>query len=204
MKFIKKIPAADPERDCELKQDGWTRLKEPKTMTAAILCALPIGFVLGAAVILLAHALDPSLFQFLKDGAFTFSINIGALLLYIAALLVFMLLHEFVHAVFLPGFIKSDKAFWGFNGAAAFVYTTAPIKKARFIVISLMPLLLLSFVLPALLAPLGWMSGLVVFLCAVNAFGSCVDVFNILLVVFQVPRGYTLINNGFYTYYKRV
>ncbi len=205
MKYIKKIPAANEEISEKLKNAGWKRLKEPKNVAMATLCALPIAFLLGGIVIIIARWLNPSLFGFLQDGAFGISIGITLMtLVYIIMIFAFMLLHEFIHAVFVPGFIKSNNVFWGFNGAFGFVYTTQPIKKGRFIVISFMPLVLLSFALPFALHLLGWLNGYTTFLCCLNALGSCVDVLNIGLVAVQVPNGYTLINNGYDTYYKCV
>ena len=204
MKYIRKIPAADKERGEELSRAGWKSLKEPRSVAMATLCALPIALVLGGIVIWMIHWLDPSLFDFLQDGSLHLTIGFNVMtLVYVIIFFAFMLLHELIHALFIPGFITSDKAYWGFNGAVGFVYTEEPIGKGRFIIVSLMPLVLLSVVLPVVLALLGWLNGYAVFLCLMNAVGSCVDILNILIVVFQVPNKSRLINNGFKTYYKR-
>lgn len=113
-----------------------------------------------------------------------------------------MLIHEFIHAALIPNFIKSDKTFWGINGLAGFVFTTEPIKKRRYIIISFMPSILLSIILPILLDMVQLLNGYLAFLCVLNAMGSCVDFLNVILIVFQVPNNATIINNGFETYYS--
>ena len=158
--------------------------------------------MLGGLTVLILSFLDPSLFDFIHDGSFsfTFKLNFSAIL-YVAGIFVFMMLHEFLHAVFIPNFIKSDKTFWGINGLFGFVFTREAIKKGRFILISAAPFVLLSVILPFILRLFGLLNGYTVFLCVINALGSCVDFLNIILVAFQVPTGRTIINNGFETYY---
>ncbi len=96
----------------------------------------------------------------------------------------------------------SIKTYWGINGVFGFVFTTEKLKKVRFIKISLMPYLLLSVILPFILYTFGVLNGYTVFLCLINAMGSCVDFLNICLITFQVPKGAYIINNGFETFYK--
>ena len=116
-------------------------------------------------------------------------------------ILALMILHELLHAVFIPGFLKSGKTFFGFNGLFGFVFTTESIKKARFLIISVMPFIILSIVLPIVLNAFQLLNGFTVFLCLVNAAGSCVDFLNVALILFQVPDGNIIVSNGFETYY---
>jgi hypothetical protein len=115
---------------------------------------------------------------------------------------VFNVIHEFLHACFIPNVLKSDKTYWGYNGFIGFVYTTEKIKKGRYLIISIMPFILLSVLLPFILNILGWLNGYTIFLCLINAVGSCVDCLNICLVAIQVPKGSYIVSNGLETYFK--
>lgn len=203
MKYVKKMPDIDVALSQKLRNDGWEKLKEPPNLAFATLCAMPFALLLGGITIWIAYLLNPLLFEFLKGETLKITITFNFMTqLFIIVILVFMLLHEMIHAIFIPNFMKSDKTFFGINGMFGFVFTTEPIKKWRFIIISIMPCVLLSFVLPFILNLFGLLNGYTVFLCLLNAMGSCVDVLNLFLITFQVPNGNTIINNGFETYYK--
>ena len=47
------------------------------------------------------------------------------------------------------------------------------------------------------------MNGFIMFLCVLNAGGSCVDVFYTLLILFKIPNGSIVKNNGAVTFYKK-
>jgi len=204
MKFIKKIPPLDKELSIKLKSDGWKKIKEPKNLCEATLISLPFAFLIGSVTLTIIYWLNPSIFAFLNNSSnfsFTFNINLYTLLL-VVVILVFMSFHEFIHAMFIPDFMKSNKTFWGINGMVGFVLTTEKLRKGRFIIISLMPYLLLSIVLPFILQAFGFLNGYTAFLCLINATGSCVDFLNVCLIASQVPNGASIINNVFETFYK--
>jgi len=112
------------------------------------------------------------------------------------------LIHEFVHACFVPDAFRSDKTYWGIRFFYGFVHTTEKIKKSRFIIISLMPFILLSVVLPFILNAFGWLNACTITLCLINAIGSSVDCLNACLVAVQVPRGSYVVNNGYDTFFQ--
>jgi len=202
MKFVRKPPQTDKALSERLQSAGWKKIKEPSNIAVAIVCSLPFALFLGGISLLLLYALDPSLFSFLRTDPFRFTVTLNlSMVLYIVGLFIFMLLHELLHAVFIPNFVRSDKTFWGLNGLLGFVFTTEPLKKVRFIIISFMPLALLSLVLPVILRLLGALSAYAAFLCFINAIGSCVDCLSACLIMFQVPMGHIIINNGFETWH---
>lgn len=204
MKFAKKIPPTDKELSIKLKSSGWKLIKEPKSVGIATLLSLPFALLLGAVTLIVTYWLNPSIYEFLNiehGFGFSFSINLFTLL-YVFGVLVLMLLHEFLHAVFIPNFFKSNKTHWGINGVFGFVATTEKLKKDRFIIISLVPYLLLSVLLPFVLYAFGLLNSYTVFLCLINAMGSCVDFLIICLIGFQVPKDAYIISNGFETFYK--
>lgn len=207
MKYTKKIPKTDLELSNILISKGWKRLKEPSNLFLAILFSIPfmiINSVIFGAILFFVY---PPLKDFINTAtsADTFSISLNIdlkMLLFIVVIFLFMIIHEFIHASFIPSFLKSDKIFWGINGLFGFVYTTEKIKKSRYILISIMPFVLLSIIFPLILSSLGLLNGFIVFLCLLNAMGSSVDSLNIWIILRQVPNGSYIVNNGFETFYK--
>lgn len=203
MKYVKKLPVADKGLSVQLLNNGWKMIWEPRNLALATLLSFPFAFLLGGMTLWLAYLLEPRLLDFISSESFEISFNIDLkLLLFIVAVFTYMLIHELIHAVFIPNFAKSEKTFWGLNGLFGFVFTTEPIKKGRFLIISVMPFILLSLVPLYLLNIFDSLNWYTLGLCLINAAGSCVDFLNALLIAFQVKSGHTIINNGFETYYK--
>lgn len=203
MRYITKMPAKDKQLSMQLLSDGWKKIKEPTNLELAVLLSFPFVFVLSGLTAWLAYLLKPELFSFalLESFSISFTIDIK-LLLFLIMVFVYMFIHEMTHAVFIPGFTKSDKTYWGLNGLFGFVFTTEPIEKLRFLIISAMPFCLLSLAALFLFQLVGLLNWFTLGLCLINAAGSCVDFLNLLLIAIQVNRGQTIINNGFETYYK--
>ena len=202
MRYAKKIPPTDKTLSEELLSIGWKKLKEPSNLLITILLSIPFMLINGVIEILILNNLYEPFQIFIKNPilSFEFRINLWTLL-YILGIIIFMIIHEFLHACFIPGVLSSDKTYWGINGFFGFVFTHEKIKKGRFLLISIMPFFLLSIILPFVLNGLGVLNGYIGFLCLINAMGSCVDVFNICLVMRQIPKGANIINNGFETYF---
>lgn len=200
------MPATDMELSQRLLSDGWIKIKEPSNIWTATLLSMPLALILGAILFVMTKKLNPSAYDFLNFAEAGFQVEIkfqlSALLLLVGTF-GFMLLHEFIHAMFIPNFLHSNKTFWGMNGLFGFVFTTEEMKKSRYLIISIMPFLVLSILLPCFLAFLHMLNGFAIFLCLLNAMGSCVDFLNVILITFQVPKGAFIRNNGFETYYKR-
>lgn len=202
MKFTRKKPTTDKQLRLELESNGWKKIREPRNFMATVLLSLPFAFLLSILTICITYWLSPFTYSFFKEDSLSIEITFNlSIVIYICFIFVFLLIHELLHAVFIPNFMKSDKTFLGINGLFGFVYTTEKIKKSKFIIISIMPYFLLSIILPCILNLLGLLNGYTIFLCLLNAAGSCVDVLNICLIL-QVPNGAVIINNGFETYYK--
>lgn len=201
MRYTKKIPSVDKELSDKLIMDGWTKIKEPPNLGIAILCSTPFMFINGAISMAISFYLYLPLKEFFNSSA-PFSISISAdlftMIYQIVVVVLFMILHEFVHGCFIPNVFKSDKTYWGINGLVGFVYTTEKIKKERFLIISIMPFIILPFILNSL----GWLNSFTIILSLINSMGSCVDFLNICLVAFQIPKSSYIVNNGFETYFK--
>ncbi|MDW2800469.1 DUF3267 domain-containing protein [Clostridium boliviensis] len=204
MKLIKKIPPENKQTTMFLNDQAWIRLKEPKSVSAAILWSMPISILLMLSGAAWCYYLYPP-FQELLSGeqGFSMEITIGIeIVYYLLGMFLCLVIHELIHAAFIPKVWKSDKTYWGFNGLFGFVFTEEVLSKKRMVVISLMPLLILSFAIPLLLAGAGLLNGYLVFLSVLNAGGACVDVLNVILILSQVPKGGDLVANGYATFYK--
>lgn len=205
MRYIKKIPSSNKVLSNKLISDGWKKIKEPSNLGITILLSVPFMLINGIISMVIALFLYNPLKELLynsKSGFnISFTVNLSTLI-YGVIIFIFMAIHEFLHACFIPNFLKSDKTYWGINGLFGFVYTTEKIKKNRFLITSIMPFILLSVILPFILNILGWLNKFTIFLCLINAMGSCVDFLNICIVGIQVPNGSYIMNNGFETYYK--
>lgn len=201
MKRIKKIPEPNPNTEKKLLQSGWQRLREPRSLKLAIALALPIGFVLMALAAWWTAWLFPQSVRFLKELQVTITL-VFWLVAYIFGTFGYLFLHEMLHAAAVPGGLRSKKTYWGLNGFFGFVYSEEEISKARYIVVTLLPLLLLSFAVPLACWLLGWYSDYLWFLWIINAGGACVDVLNVILIACQVPRGGLTRSNGAQTFYR--
>ena len=204
MKFIKKIPLENEETTRKLKEQGWLRLKEPRSVSGAILWSMPISLILMLSAAVWCYFLYPP-FKNLLSGqqGFSLEFTIGIeVLFYLLGMILYLLIHELIHAAFIPGIRKSDKTYWGFNGLFGFVFTEEILTRKRMVVISLMPLFILSFAVPFLLDLFGRLSGYLIFLSVFNAGGACVDVLNVILILSQVPKDGILIANGYATFYR--
>lgn len=205
MKYIKKIPSSDKELSNKLISEGWKKIKEPSNLGIVTLLSIPFMFINGIITMVIVFSLYPPLKEFFHSSKnsfnISFTINLSAII-YVAITIMFMIIHEFFHACFIPNFLKSDKTYWGINGFFGFVYTTEKIKKGRFLIISIMPFILMSVILPFILNIFGWLNPFTIFLCLINAMGSCVDCLNIFIVATQAPNGSYIVNNGLETYFK--
>ncbi|MFD2638654.1 DUF3267 domain-containing protein [Piscibacillus salipiscarius] len=200
MKIKFGLPKEDPTFDEELIGDKWTPLKEPKSIGLASLLSIPfmlINLIICWVVIEATSGLSLKDFG-VTDSSVTISIN-GSHLLWLLGLIV---VHELIHLIFVPHFIKSKKTYIGITWQAGFVLTEDIISRSRFLVISFAPFIVLSILLPIVLSLVGMLTPLMKVLILFNAIASCVDMLNVYLIMTQVPKKGRLINNGFKTYWK--
>ncbi len=203
MKYSVKIPKTDEALSEHLKANGWARLKEPQNFMTALLFSLPfmaVGLGLTILVSMPFQVLQQAI-QGLSSG-FNFSIELPSLLIGLVSMYFFVILHELLHAVAIPNFLHSKKTYWGITWQGGFVSTTEEMSKGRFCLISCLPFIILSLVLPVILGLMGKLSLFILFLACINGMGSSIDLLNLTLILFQVPNGSSIINNGFETYYK--
>lgn len=202
MKFARRIPQGDKKISEELLEDGWKRLKEPKNLESCMLASVPIMIIGGFISNFIVTRFYNPIGKILQERAFSFTINFLDIIYFIAAMFVVVIIHELLHAIFIPNFAESDKTFFGITLFGAFVYTTEKIEKSRFIIISVMPFMMISIVFPIILGAFNGFNGIIMFLVILNAAASSVDILNLFLILFQVPKEGYIVSNGFETYFR--
>ncbi|HBI04031.1 MAG TPA: DUF3267 domain-containing protein [Paenibacillaceae bacterium] len=146
IKVIHKFPKTDEKTHFDLIQNGWIQLKEPKTLLITILASIPlmvINTLISLGVIHIFSDITFSEFGF-TAGSFAITIRFDALI----AILLTLVIHELIHLLFIPNFMKSKKTFIGLTFFGGYVYTEEEISKTRYIVISMAPFIILSIFLP--------------------------------------------------------
>ncbi|MHB1152521.1 MAG: DUF3267 domain-containing protein [Eubacteriales bacterium] len=117
-------------------------------------------------------------------------------------LLVTLILHEFIHIMFIPNCIKSDKTYVGmffikdkFNGYA--VRTYEPMSKMRYLFMVLAPVILLSVIPIAFMLISPYWNFMIITVCFLNIFGSSNDIYTSYLIFKRVPKNAVIIS-GYY------
>ena len=202
MNLRNKLPKSDPNLHVELIKNGWIPMKEPKNFVSAILLSIPlmmIASMISIGVINIFSSISLNDFGF-SEGAITITINFTIIL----GLVLLMIIHELLHLMFIPNFVKSEKTFVGLTLFGAFVITEEEISKSRYIFITVAPFIILSIILPLILSVVGLLTTTLKFLVILNAMGSSVDLLILILIMKQVPINATLTCNGPNTYWKKV
>jgi len=205
MNYAKNLPLTDIAISKKLSDEGWTKLKEPSSLSAMFLFSLPfmvINALITGGLIYLLYQPMREFFRGDADMSFTVTVNVFSLV-YVFGFILFITLHELIHAVFIPNIFHSNKTLWGIIGLGVFIYTSETISKRRFIMISIMPDVGLSLVFPIVLSNLWGLNGFTILLSLVNAMGSCVDFLNVYLILIQVPDNALILANGRETYYQK-
>lgn len=176
----------------EMPPGNWTPLREfgPAVMQ---LFALPLGAVAGALVVLLWLVATP-----VRDEPYV------SLLLLGGAVLLLSPIHELVHAAIHPGFGISSRSVIGAWPARLLFYAhyDGVISRSRFIAILATPMLVIT-VLPLLICAVTQHGSVTLaFVSALNAIGAGGDMFGIILLLAQVPRGAKVFNRGWRTFWR--
>jgi len=202
MKIIKRkqLPDFGEGLHQELVNSGWVPLKDPGSIAVAIILSVPfmvINLFIAIMAIRVFSTISWEEFGFTPDS-FSITINLGGIL----ALILLVIFHELLHLIFIPNFIASKKTYVGLTLLGGFVVTEEEIERARFILITLAPFLIISVILPVILGLFGLLTSALKLLILLNAMASSVDMLNLLLVIKQVPNKAMLKNNGSKTYWK--
>ncbi|WP_431799813.1 DUF3267 domain-containing protein [Halobacillus andaensis] len=199
MKFTTQLPVFNEQLHKSLVNEGWSPFKEPKKLTTAILLSVPfmiLNVAIAIGVMYLATRVTPGQ---LPEQTFTITINLMSLIYLVLLLIV----HELIHLIFVPNFLKSRETFIGVHWLAGFVYTRQLISKGRFLLISFAPFFILTIAAPFVLGMFNLLTTGVAILVIINAAASSVDLLNSAIIIFQAPSRSKIASNGVLSYWKK-
>ncbi|MCY9549140.1 DUF3267 domain-containing protein [Lysinibacillus xylanilyticus] len=200
MKLLYKLPKSKPNLHLDLIKNGWIPMKEPKNLISAILLSIPLMIVasmISIGVINIFSSISWRDFGF-TSGGISININLSVIL----GIVFLLIIHELLHLMFIPNFMKSEKTSVGLTLFGAFVMTEEKISKPRYMFITIAPFMIISVIFPLILSICGLLTTTIKFLIILNSMGSSVDLLNVLLIMKQVPKNATLTSNGANTYWK--
>jgi hypothetical protein len=132
-------------------------------------------------------------------SSFSFSIGLPTVI----GILAVLFLHELLHLIFIPDFLRSDRTGAGITAVGGFVYTEEVLTRSRHLLITITPFAIISVLLPVILGMSGLLTPAFFFPILLNSLGSSVDILTLILVLVQVPPGSSLVSNGPITCWKQ-
>jgi len=198
-KIKNSLPKLDQEFHEKLLKDGWKELKEPKSLMGYVALSVPfmiVNFLIGMWIM-----------EISTSGIATDQKIITIYVIYdapviILAAIVLIVVHELIHLLFIPNFIKSDNTYIGFTYFGGYVYTKEALTKYRLCLILIAPFVFLSIIFNAISGSLGLYNVPLSAFIILNSIGSSVDILSLTLVLLQVPKDAYLTMNGIRTYWK--
>jgi hypothetical protein len=200
--------------------EGWLPIREPEPRVVTLI-AIPvaIGLILPwGALCLLVFPMELFVPEIrpISEKAFQIQMPIVASLLetsiwpFLMILILFIPLHELIHALCFPDQGLSARAFIGFWPSTVFFYAhyEGPMSRNRFLLVCVAPYIALSLVPMTLIAGLrflGWRPEIMLslaWLSLVNSLGAAGDFIGFWLVLSQIPHTAIVRNKGWRTYWK--
>ncbi|MCP3031907.1 DUF3267 domain-containing protein [Halobacillus sp. A1] len=204
MKIKNTLPKNNVNKHNELIEQGWIPLKEPSSVFAATIFSIPLMIVntfITLGVLYLASGFSINEFLII-DNSITITINLFSLLFFLLLIFILVVVHEAIHLLCVPDFLKSEKTYAGLTFFGGYVYTEEKLSKKRFLLIMVAPFFILSILTPLVLGLFGLLNSTIILLVIFNAAASSVDVLGALIISFQVPKRATMVSNGIRSYWK--
>lgn len=180
---------------------SWRSIREPGP-TGMQLFATPIGVGLALLTGLCWLRVGATPAALFADG-----LPVPSFFVLLAALSLLIVVHELIHAFVHPRAGRSPATIIGFWPKQVLFYAhySGPLTRNRFLAILTMPFVVITLVPLALAAaiPLSPTAIIVAaWFSTWNALFACGDLFGLALILFQVPRGADIQNQGWRTYWK--
>lgn len=188
MKFILNEFPDDKNFD---PKKGWTALKESTNMWVVQIQSLPILLLMLFSVEVLFEIVN-----------IDFSVNFLEMGL---AFLIFMPIHELIHAICFPEGMDSENLYFGFSvkGLVFFAAYIGEMERNRFILTLCSPFVIITVVGFLILSIIG-SNSLIEHIIMMNAIGSSMDIFNVIKIIRQIPRNAVVKNKRVRTFWKEV
>lgn len=180
-----------PDDENFIPGDEWTPLKESSNLWKVQLQALPFMIINVVFMIFLLRLIG-----------IRFELNTTTMLV---SFLIFMPIHELVHALFFPENLLSKNVFFGFTfkGFAPFAAYIGEMKRNTFIQVLLAPFIVLT-VLGFLYLLIWGSNSMIEHIIVFNALGACADCLGVFLILRQVPKTAKVRNKKIRTFWKNV
>jgi hypothetical protein len=178
-----------PDDETFHPNEEWTPLKESTNLWLIQLQAVPFMIVNVVTMLLIMRLIG-----------IDFVLNTGSMLI---SFLIFVPIHEFIHALFFPENLWSKNVFFGFTfkGFAPFAAYIGEMKRNTFIRILLAPFIIIT-VLGFLYLVVFGRNELIEHVVVFNALVSCADCLGVFLILRQVPANSVVRNKKIRTYWK--
>lgn len=169
--------------------EDWTPLKESSNLWIVQLQALPFMIVNVTLMVL-----------FMRIMGVNFELNTTTMLI---SFLIFMPIHELIHALFFPENLLSNNVYFGFTfkGLAPFAAYLGEMKRNTFIKVLLAPFIIITLLGFFYLIIFG-RNELIEHIIVFNALGACADCLGVFLILKQVPKYASVRNKKIRTYWK--
>ena len=180
-----------PDDESFQPNEKWIPLKEPSNLWLAQLIALPF---MAINVILVIFLMELSGIKF-EFNIVTMGISF----------LIFLPIHELIHALFFPENLLSNNVFFGFTfkGFAPFAAYTGEMTRTTFIKVLLAPFLIITFLGFIYLLTIG-RNELIEHVIVFNALVSSADCLGVFLILRQIPKNAVVRNKKIKTYWKNL
>lgn len=200
------VPTAS---DFQPEADGWNPIHEPSPMLMQII-ALPLCVVIAGLLGGILHYVAPR--GICGHGSVSFSgpdvlILLGGM---VAVVVLFIAVHEMIHALVHPAQGRTDKTIIGIWPSRLLFYAhyEGVLSRTRFLAVFAAPLVVLSLCPVPLIALLdAWGKWPAVEMCLtvlslINGLSSAGDALGMILIASQVPASAMVRNRGWRTYWK--
>lgn len=169
--------------------EDWIPLKESTDLWIIQLQAIPFMVINLVVVIFLMRLIGIS-FDFKPTTMFI-------------SFLIFLPIHELIHALFFPENLFSKNVFFGFTvkGFAPFAAYIGEMKRNTFIKVLLAPFIIISL-LGLIYLKIYGSNNLMEHIVVFNALGACADCLGVFLILNQVPNHAILRNKEIRTYWR--
>ena len=169
--------------------EEWILLKESSNLWVIQLQAVPFMIINIALMVVLMQLIG-----------IKFELNTTTMLI---SFLIFMPIHEFIHALFFPENLMSKNVFFGFTfkGFAPFAAYIGEMKRNTFVKVLLAPFAIITLLGFLYLIFLG-RNELIEHIIVFNALGACADCLGVFLILRQVPKYSIVRNKKIRTYWK--
>ncbi|MCP4541735.1 MAG: DUF3267 domain-containing protein [Chloroflexi bacterium] len=173
------------------KVERWADIREPGPCLIQIL-AIPVA----AAILILLGGL---LYLVWPSG----SVTVSTAFIVILALMSIPV-HELLHAVCMPGGLRSPNTIIGIWPARLVFYAhyQGEMSRDQFLIVFLAPFLVLSLVPIVIIILFQWPSLELAILSLLNGILASGDIIGILLIGLQIPRSAVVQNHGWRTFWK--